>query len=46
MLLFLKCNGIELYYTQLELIECILQTAVSDNYDNLLKWIIKHTETE
>ena len=43
MLVFLALNGIELKYTQKELYEIILAVAASQKeYEDLLKWILKH----
>ena len=43
MLVFLALNGVELTYTQRELVDAILQVAAGETgYDELLEWLICH----
>ena len=43
MLVFLALNGVELTYTQRELVDAILQVAAAETgYDELLEWLICH----
>ena len=43
MLVFLELNGVEIKYTQKDLYETILAVADGSlDYDELLKWILKH----
>lgn len=43
MLLFLSLNGIELEYTQNELLDMILDVAAGNlRFEDMVKWIIKH----
>lgn len=45
MLLFLELNGIELQYSQNELVELGLGVASSNlNSDDILNWLIEHTK--
>ena len=45
MLVFLAINGIELFYTQEELVEVILKVASGEtNAQGLLEWILEHQE--
>ncbi len=44
MLIFLALNGVELYYTQEELVEVILRLAAGEaDYDALLLWVLEHS---
>lgn len=43
MLVFLAINGVELQYTQQELVDIILQVASGENrYEDLLAWLLSH----
>ena len=43
MLVFLALNGIELSYTQQELVNIILQVAAGEkSYETLLAWVLAH----
>ena len=43
MLVFLALNGVELAYTQQELIDVILQVAAGEKkYEDLLEWLLWH----
>lgn len=43
MLVFLELNGVEIEYTQKDLYETVLAVADGSlDYDELLKWILKH----
>lgn len=44
MLVFLAINGVELRYTQQELVDIILQVASGeDRYEDLLAWLLAHS---
>ena len=44
MLVFLALNGIQLTYTQEELIDVILAVAASEaGYESLLRWLLNHS---
>ncbi len=43
MLVFLAINGVELQYTQQELVDIILQVASGESrYEDLLAWLLSH----
>ena len=43
MLVFLAVNGMELHYTQQELVDIILQVASGESrYEDLLSWLLAH----
>ena len=45
MLVFLALNGVELTYTQQELIDIILHLAAGEaEYEDLLNWLLSHQE--
>lgn len=44
MLVFLAINGVELRYTQQELVDIFLQVASGeDRYEDLLTWLLAHS---
>lgn len=43
MLVFLEINGVELCYTQQEIVDIILQIAAGErDYDDLFSWLLMH----